>query len=144
MSVNSGRGVGACMALMFGLMAVFMGLMLTFIIPHSDPAFEMFSSFTLWGGVLLVFIGIGLIPSARREARKTRSILEIAAVRKEVRISDIASETGLDSQYVRKALTQYLINGFLFGYIEDDLFVRDTAGRPRYYGSKRGLFEVQD
>ena len=129
------------MAMMFGLMAVFMGLMLTFVIPDIDPIFEIFSSLTLWGGVLLFFIGIGLIPSARKEAKKTRSIIEIAAVRKEVTITEISQETGLDSEYVRKVLTQYLISGFLFGYIEGDLFVRDTAGGRRYLARQRGPFE---
>jgi len=131
------------MALMFGLMAIFMGLMLTFIIPHIDSIFEIFSSLTLWGGVLLVFIGIGFIPSARRDAKIARSVIEIAAVRKEVTITEISQETGLDYEYVRKILTQYLVSGYLFGYIEGDLFVRDTAGRPRYpIRGQRGLFEA--
>jgi len=43
---------------------------------------------------------------------------------------------------VRVVLTKCLMRGYLFGYIEGDLFVRDTAGRPRYpIRGQRGLFE---
>ncbi|TFG31541.1 hypothetical protein EU528_05945 [Candidatus Thorarchaeota archaeon] len=132
------------MAIMFGGMLLLMGLIFTFVIPHFDPVFEIISNIILYGGILLLIIGFARIPSTMQEANKIRSIIEIAAVRKEVSISDISYETGLESEYVRKVLTQYLMSGFLFGYIEGDLFVRDTAGRPRYLGRQSGLFEASD
>ncbi|MHA1864662.1 MAG: hypothetical protein ACTSWA_12900 [Candidatus Thorarchaeota archaeon] len=144
MSVATGKGVGMCLAFMFGFMALFMGLMFTFIFPNFDPMFEIISSVTLYGGILLVIVGIALIPGVRRNSAITRSIIEIAAVRKEVTISEISQETGLDREYVREILTKYLMGGVLFGYIEGDLFVRDTAGRPRYGQGQMGLGGFSD
>ena len=142
MSVATGRSMGMCLSFMFGLMALFMGLMFTFIFPNFDPIFEIISAVTLYGGILLVILGIALVPGVRRTTAITRSIIEIAAVRKEVTISEISQETGLDREYIRKILTQHLISGFLFGYIEGDLFVRDTTGRPRNPRGQRGLFQA--
>ena len=144
MSVATGRSVGMCLSFMFGLMGLFMGLMFTFIFPNFDPIFEIVSAVTLYGGILLVILGIALVPGVRRTTAMTRSIIEIAAVRKEVTISEISQETGLDREYIRKILTQHLISRFLFGYIEGDLFVRDTAGRPRFSGRQMGLSGVSD
>ncbi len=144
MSFNSGKGVGMCFSFMFGFMALFMGLMFTFIFPNFDPMFEILSAVLLYGGILLLFIGIALIPGVRRNTKMTRSIIEIAAVRKEVTISEISQETGLDREYVREVLTKYLMSGFIFGYIEDDLFVRDTAGKSRYSRRQMGLEGFSD
>ena len=144
MSVPSGRSVGMCVSIMFGIMGLFMGLLFTFAFPISDPLFETIGSVALYGGILLLLVGFALYPGVRRSSAMTRSILEIAAVRKEVRIYEISQETGLDSEYVRKILTQYLMSGYLFGYIEDDLFVRDTGGRPRYGRGQMGLSGVSD
>ena len=132
MSVATGRSVGMCVSFMFGFMGLFMGLVFTFLFPNFDPTFELISSVCLYGGILLVLIGIALLPGVRRNTKMTRNIFEIAAVRKEVTISEISQETGLDREYVRNILTQYLVGNYLFGYIEGDLFVRDTAGRPRH------------
>lgn len=144
--VGTGREVGMCLAIMFGIMATIMGFIFTFIFPFPgfDPMIEIFSSVTLYGGILLLLVGFALIPGHRRKTAITTSILKIAAVRKEVTISEISHETGLDSEFVREVLTQYLMRGFLFGYIEGDLFVRDTGGRPRpvFRGGQSGLFEA--
>lgn len=142
MSIATGKGVGMCVSFMFGFIALFMGLLFTFTFPNSIPMFDIFSSVLLYGGVLLVIVGIALLPGVRRSTAIVRSILEIAAVRKEVTISEISQETGLDREYIREVLTQHLMRGFLFGYIEGDLFVRDTGGRPRR--EQRGLFEANE
>jgi hypothetical protein len=142
MSMGSGREVGMCLSIMFGIMAIVMGLMFTFIFSTLNQIYQIFSSVLLYSGILLLLVGVALIPGQRRKSAITRSILKIAAVRKEVTISEISQETGLDSEVIREVLTQYLIRGFLFGYIEGDLFVRDTAGRPTYLRGQRGLFEV--
>lgn len=141
---NSGRGIGICLIMMFSIPAIIVGLVFTFIMPSFDPLFNTVSWVCLYGGILLTIIGIALVPSARRNANKTKRIIEIAAVRKEVTISEISQETGLDREYVREALTKHLMNGFLFGYIEDDLFVRDTGGRPRHRGGQMGLGGFSD
>jgi len=145
MSLATGRSVNMCISLMFGFMAIFMGLMFTFIFPGFDLILQIITSALLYGGILLVILGLALYPGVRRNSEMARSIIEIAAVRKEVSISDISYETGLDKEYVRKILTQYLVGGLLFGYIEGDLFVRDTGGRPRpAFRGQRGLFEASE
>lgn len=133
-----------CVSIMFGIMGLIMGLMFTVIVPVPIPMFDTIASVALYGGILLLLVGFSLYPGVRRSSAMTRSILEIAAVRKEVTIHAISQETGLDSEYVRKILTQYLMSGILFGYIEDDLFVRDTGGRPRYGRGQMGLSGVSD
>ena len=134
--------MGMCLSIMFGTMALLMGVIFTFVFPNFDPIFEILSSVLFFGGILLLIIGILLYPSIRRNTAIIRSILEIAAVRKEVTISEISQETGLDREFVRKIITQYLVSGFLFGYLEDDLFVRDTAGSRRFFGGPMGLSGV--
>ena len=143
MGTGTGREVGMCLAVMFGIMAIFMGIMFTFLFPDLNPMFEVFNSVLLYGGILLLFAGFALVPGQRRKSAMNTSILKIAAVRKEVTISEISQETGLDSECVREVLTQHLMRGFLFGYIEGDLFVRDTGGRPRpSFKGQGGLFEA--
>jgi len=145
MSVTNGRGIGACFGTMCGGMMLLMGIAFMFMIPSiSNPFFNILSDVMLYGGAIFLVIGLVLIPGARKETARTQSILRIAAVRKEVTIQEISQETGLDPEYVRAVLERYLINGFLFGYIEGDLFVRDTAGRPRYMRRQSGLFTVDD
>ena len=96
MSLATGKSVGTCMAIMFGGMLIVMGLVFTFIIPDFDPIFDIISNIILYGGILLLIIGFAMVPGTKRETNKIRSIIEIAAVRKEVSISDISYETGLD------------------------------------------------
>jgi hypothetical protein len=142
MSVASGRGIGACFGSVCGGMMLVMGIMFIIIIPPppSDSFFNIISTVLLYGGAIILVIGLLLVPGARKESARTQSILRIAAVRKEVTIHEISQETGLDPEYVRAILERYLMNGYLFGYIEGDLFVRDTAGRPRYRSGQMGLY----
>ena len=142
MSPDSDRAATTCLLIMFGLMVIMFGAMLYFLPPHIDPVFDTLFLSLILGGILMIVIGITLIPSSNRARRKVRSIYEIAAVRKEVTITEISSETGLDSEFVRKVVTDSIIYGRLHGYLEDDLFVRDTGGRPRSVNrGQSGLFE---
>jgi len=141
MSAPSGKGIGACFGTMCGGMMLLMAAAFIFMMPPiPDPFFNTLSTAMLYGGAILLFIGLVLVPGARKENARTQSILRIAAVRKEVTIHEISQETGLDPEYVRAILERYLMGGVLFGYIEGDLFVRDTAGRPRYGPGKMGLY----
>ncbi len=140
MSYDSGRGIGACFAITFGLLIAFMGLIFTFTLAEISEGLTIISYLLLVGGLILFLGGLSLVPGARKEYAKRQSILRIAGVRKEVSISDLSYETGLDPEYIREILTSFLISGFLFGYIEGDLFVRDTAGGSRYPRHQSGLF----
>jgi hypothetical protein len=98
-----------------------------------------FLSLVVIGGLFLL-IGLALYPGSRERAKLWKKVLEIAAVEKEVTISDIHTRTGIDSELVRKILVHCLMNYMLFGYIEGDLFVRDTSARPGRYRGPTGLF----
>ncbi len=89
-------------------------------------------------------IGSALIPSSNRARKKVRSIYEIAAVRKEVTITELSSETGLDYEFVQKVITELIISHRLHGYLEDGLFVRDTGARRRYSTGQMGLSSDDD
>ena len=133
------QSIGVCLGMFLGVMITFMGVMFYFMLGDIIPPFANFFLLLIAVGFLLFLVGVAKAPGARRESAKWKSIIEIAAVRKEVSISDISYETGLDSEYIRKVLTQCLMSGYLFGYIEDDLFVRDTSGRRGYYPGRMGL-----
>ncbi|TFG33535.1 hypothetical protein EU527_07960 [Candidatus Thorarchaeota archaeon] len=133
MAYLSGRRVASGMLPCFGSVAVVLGLMFGYIIPFDDPVVVLAGNLILLIGIAMIISGLALYPSGRRESRKIRSILEIVAARKQVSISDIRAETGLDTEYIRKVITDMLIAHVLFGYLEDDFFVRDIAGGPRYY-----------
>ena len=125
-------------------MIAFMGAMFYFLLGSVIPPFANLFLLLIVVGFLFFIVGIIKVPGVRRESARWRSIIEIAAVRKEVSISDISYETGLDSEYIRQVLAKCLMNGYLFGYIEDDLFVRDTAGRRVYFPGRMGLGGISD
>jgi hypothetical protein len=143
-TASPAQSVGVCLAMTFGFMIVLMGAVFYFTLGDIIQPFAIFFLLMIAIGFILFFGGAVKAPSARREQKNWRRILEIAAVRKEVSISDIGYETGLDSEYIRNVLTQCLVGGLLFGYIENDIFVRDTAGRPGYYPGRMGLGGMSD
>ncbi|MGY5858549.1 MAG: hypothetical protein RTU63_04205 [Candidatus Thorarchaeota archaeon] len=133
-----------CISFMCGFVALVVGLTFTFTMPPFDPTFENISSLILWSGILLVIIGLVLIPSARREVVKIRSIIEIVTSRNEVTISEISSETGLDREYLRDRISKFLVQGLLFGALEDDLFICDTSKYRGIEVRDRDLFDAND
>ena len=139
------QSAGACILIIFGFLIAFMGVLFYFMFGEIIPPFVSFFLLLIAVGFILFIIGAVKAPNARRETAKWQSIIEIAAVRKEVSISDISYETRLDNEYVRNVLTQCLVGGYLFGYIENDLFVRDTSGR-RYSTFRKSpdVFSIDD
>ena len=139
-SWNYGRDARTYCGLCFGPMAIAFGLFLWFMfVITGELIIQFFSLILLVIGSMLVVVGVITWPATRRRSRLMRQVLEIAAVEKEVSISDIHTRTGIDSETVREILAACLINRVLFGYIEGDLFVRDTAGRPPAYSRHMGL-----
>ena len=102
--IGQGREVGMCLSIMFGLMALVMGLMFTFMFSDFDPIFQIVSAVLLYGGILLTLVGFALIPGHRRKTAITTSILKIAAVRKEVTISEISKKQVLIMNLYEKFL----------------------------------------
>lgn len=145
MSYIPGRTVAAYMLPVFGFVLALFGFFLSFNTFSGELIFiSITGQIMLYGGILMIVIGIVLIPSGRREINKRKKVIEIVAVRKQITISEISQETGLDREYIRQLLTNLLIAHALFGYIEDDLFVRDTTGRPRYGQGQMGLGGLSD
>jgi len=136
--------VRVCLYIFFGLVLVVMGTIYYYEIGHTFPYIQSVFIAVFVIGILLLLFGAIKIPGVRKEIARWQSVVRIAAVRKEVSISDISYETGLDSEYVREILTKCLMNGFLHGYIEGDLFVRDTSGTPVYPRGQTGLFSLED
>ncbi len=85
-----------------------------------------------------IIIGIASHPTRKRENMKIQSIIDIVSVRKQASISDIHAETGLDREYIQEVIAKRLISGSLHGYLEDDLFVRDTGARRRHTADDNG------
>ncbi len=138
---NSGRDVLSLSGICLGPILMIMGLMMYIMIgPLAYIGFQWIFLGILLFGVVLLVVGLGLFPGTRRRAKLWKSVLEIAAVEKEVTILDISQRTGIDSEMVRKILVHCLMNYMLFGYIDGDLFVRDTSARPFRYRGPPGLF----
>ena len=138
---STGRDVLTFVGICFGLMLLFMGgIMYILIGPVATGWFQdIFLVVTLIGFGLLA-LGLGLYPGTRKRSNLRKKVLEIAAVEKEVTISDLHVRTGIDPETVRGILVQCLMSGMLFGYIEGDLFVRDTSARPIYFRGRAGLY----
>lgn len=99
-------------------------------------AFSIFHNFlVIYIGVAMIIIGIILgiasEPTRRRENMKIQSVVNIVSVRRQVSISDISAETGLDREYIQEVISNRLISGSLHGYLENDIFVRDVSARRR-------------
>jgi MFS family permease len=138
---NTGRDVLALLGVCLGPIMLFMGFLLHILIgPIAGIGFQWTFLAIVLIGVGLFVAGLGLLPGTRRRAKLWKAVLEIAAVEKEVTILDISQRTGIDSEMVRKILVHCLMNHMLFGYIDGDLFVRDTSARPFRYMGPTGLF----
>jgi hypothetical protein len=142
-SWNAGRDALTYCGICIGLMFLFFGVVMwLFVGPLAGPPFELlFLGFSLAGACLFIG-GLATLPGTRRRSKIIRRILEIAAVEKEVTISEIHTRTGIDSETVRAVLVHCLMNRILYGYIEDDLFVRDTSGGHFRYTDGSGLFNA--
>ncbi|MHA3963352.1 MAG: hypothetical protein AM325_007400 [Candidatus Thorarchaeota archaeon SMTZ1-45] len=138
---NTGRDVLSIMGICLGPVILIMGLLMYYLVGYMiGIGFQLIFLAIAFIGFGLFAAGLGLYPSMRKRAKLWKKVLEIAAVEKEVTISDLHIRTGIDSEEVRKILAHCLMNGILFGYIEGDLFVRDTSARPFRYKSPTGLF----
>ena len=81
------------------------------------------------GSVLLV-VGLFLMGPGSKSVRKEDSILEIAAMRKKVTITELQEETNLPRETIERILREALLNQRLSGYLENEEFVRDVSVSP--------------
>ncbi len=146
MTVYPKKGIDPCILMLFGIPAMIVGFVMYLIAPTINSIFDTLFVFILVVGILLSMIGLFRIPSSTRYNNHYKSVIDIAAVRKEVTFSEISEETGLDVEFVHDVIKKSLISGRLFGYIEGNLFVRDVGARPEPIdGSDRvGLDSIFD
>ena len=131
MSYEKDRGGTTCCSIFVGIMIIFMSAMFYFMtFPPFIDFRDVFLGIIVFGGLIIIY-GLTLIPSNNRARARNMSIYKIAAVRKQVSISDICTETGLDYEYVRNYIEESIIYHRLHGYLEDDVFVRDVSHRRR-------------
>ena len=139
-SWKPGRDALTFCGICFGLVLSIMGLIFYYIIePMAGSILDFLFLVLSFAGLVFLTLGLATYPGTRRRGRIYRQVLEIAAVEKEVQISEIQYRTGIDAETVRAILVHCLISGILFGHIDDDLFVRDTSGRRSTYVPHNGL-----
>ena len=97
--------------------------------PHmqNDVLFTSISLILLVTGGLLLVVGLFLMGPGSKSARKENSVLEIAAMRKKVTITELQRETNLPRETIERILRDALLNQRLSGYLEDEEFVRDVS-----------------
>jgi len=113
----------------------FAGIMIlgwTTTYPHmqDDVMFTSFSWILLGTGWFLLVVGVFLLGSGSKSVREEYIVLEIAAMRKKVTITELQRETNLPRETIERILRDALLNQRLSGYLEDEEFVRDVSVSP--------------
>ncbi|MHA1135431.1 MAG: hypothetical protein ACTSSE_03005 [Candidatus Thorarchaeota archaeon] len=81
-------------------------------------------------GSFLLVVGVFLMGPGSKSVRTESSVLEIAAMRKKVTITELQRETNLPRERIERILRDALLNQWLSGYLEDEEFVRDVSVSP--------------
>ncbi len=102
----------------------------------TDPSLQDNTTFTsisyilLIIGSLLLIAGVCLWGMGPRSVREEDNVLEIAAMRNRVTFAELHRETNLPRDTIERILRDALLNQRLFGYLENDEFVRDISVSP--------------
>ena len=94
---------------------------------QDDALFTSTSLILLVTGSFLLVVGVFLMGPGSKSVREEQNVLEIAAMRKNITISELQRETNLPRETIERILTDALLNQRLSGYIEDEEFVRDVS-----------------
>ncbi|MHA2423354.1 MAG: hypothetical protein ACXAEF_01085 [Candidatus Thorarchaeota archaeon] len=110
----------------------FAGMMIvgwTTTYPHmqDDVLFTSLSWILLVSGLFLLVVGVFLMGLGSKDVSEEYNVLEIAATREKVTITDLQRETNLPRETIERILREALLNQRLSGYLEDDEFVRDVS-----------------
>ncbi|MFW9800811.1 MAG: hypothetical protein ACFFD9_10265 [Candidatus Thorarchaeota archaeon] len=97
---------------------------------QNNTAFTSISYILLIIGSFLLIAGVCLWGMGPRSVREEDNVLEIAAMRKRVTLAELHRETNLPRDTIERILRDALLNQRLFGFLEDDEFVRDTSVSP--------------
>jgi hypothetical protein len=100
--------------------------------PHmqDDVLFTSTSWILLATGSFLLVVGVFLGGLGSKSVSKEYTVIEIAAMRKKVTITELQRETNLPRETIERILRAALMNQKLTGYLENDKFVRDTSVSP--------------
>jgi hypothetical protein len=100
--------------------------------PHmqDDVLFTSISWILLGTGWFLLVVGAFLLAPGSKSVREEYSVLEIAAMRKKVTITELQRETNLPRETIERILRDALLNQKLSGYLEDEELVRDVSVSP--------------
>jgi len=100
--------------------------------PHmqDDVLFTSTSWILLATGSFLLVVGVFLGGLGSKSVSKEYTVIEIAAMRKKVTITELQRETNLPRETIERILRDALMNQKLTGYLENDKFVRDTSVSP--------------
>jgi hypothetical protein len=100
--------------------------------PHmqDDVLFTSISWILLGTGWFLLVVGAFLLALGSKGVREEYSVLEIAAKRKKVTITELQRETNLPREIIERILRDALLNQRLSGYLEDEELVRDVSVSP--------------
>ena len=136
MSPGSSRGeIGVWVVIAALNLQAFAGVMIfswTTTYPHmqDDVLFTSASWILLVIGSFLLVVGVFLLGPGSTSVRKENSVLEIAAMRKKVTITELQRETDLPRETIEEILRDALLNQWLSGYLDDEEFVRDISVSP--------------
>jgi len=136
MSLGRSRGeIGMCVVIAAINLQAIAGVMIlgwTTTYPHmqDDVLFTSTSWILLATGSFLLVVGVFLGGLGSKSVSKEYTIIEIAAMRKKVTITELQRETNLPRETIERILRDALMNQKLTGYLEDDKFVRDTSVSP--------------
>jgi len=97
--------------------------------PHmqDDVLFTSTSLILLVIGLFLLVVGLFLWGPGSKSVHKEYNVLEIAAMRKKVTITELQRETNLPRETIEEILRDALLNQWLSGYFEGEEFVRDVS-----------------
>ena len=100
--------------------------------PHmqDDVLFTSTSLILLVTGGLLLVVGLFLMGPGSKSVREESNVLEIAALRKKITITELQRETNLSRETIERILRDALLNQRLSGYLQDEEFVRDVSVSP--------------
>jgi len=136
MSLGRSRGeIGMCVVIAAINLLAIAGVMIlgwTTTYPHmqDDVLFTSTSWILLATGSFLLVVGVFLGGLGSKSVSKEYTVIEIAALRKKVTITELQRETNLPRETIERILRDALMNQKLTGYLENDKFVRDTSVSP--------------
>jgi hypothetical protein len=97
---------------------------------RDDVVFTSTSLILLVTGLFLFVVAVFLSGPGSESVGKEHNVLEIAAMRKKVTITELQRETNLPRETIERILRDALLNQWLSGYLEDEEFVRDVSVSP--------------